>query len=128
MSEHLTVPPGTLLLVEDDAGVRTGLAEMLRCDGFSVADFPHPRALPQLTLLGGVALVSTDYQMPEEDGLSLADRFHAQHREVPILLVSAFVNPQLEQRTSQRSFLTVMHKPIEYEALVSFLKRHLRAP
>ena len=85
--------PGSILLVDDEGSFRDSLAEMLRDDGHEVLAYPDPGALPPLHTLSGVDLLLTDYDMPKTNGLTLADRFHACHPRVPVLLVSSSTLP-----------------------------------
>ncbi len=81
-----------ILIVDDDAGSRTALANLLRDEGFSVAvvddgaaalEYLHRPSLPRLIVL--------DLMMPGMDGWDLR---HAQKRDpilaaIPVIAVSA---------------------------------------
>ena len=43
-----------------------------------------------------------DYQMDGEDGLSFADRFHAIHPDVPVVMVTAYWSRHLDAGRPRR--------------------------
>jgi nitrogen-specific signal transduction histidine kinase len=81
----------TILLVEDEAGLRDLASRILRKAGYRV----HVAAGPQeaLLVLAGdidVDLVLTDVVMPGMNGFALADRIHETRRALPILFMTGF--------------------------------------
>lgn len=102
-----------VLLVEDDASVRGGLAASLRADGHTVYDYCSPAELPALVALR-VAVVISDYQMPNTNGLAFADAFHDVQPAVPVVLLTAFC---AAASVCRRDFLKVQSKPFDYDEL-----------
>ena len=108
--------PTSILLVDDEGAFRDSLAEMLRDDGHEVLAYAAPAAMPPLHTLSGVELLLTDYDMAETNGLRLADRFHACHPTVPVLLATAY-RTGLGAEVARRPFLRMVKKPVPYETL-----------
>jgi len=106
-----------ILLLEDEPSLRTGLAQMLRDDGHEVWDYAAPAEVPSLSDLDGVAVAVTDYEMPGKNGLAFADEFHAQHPDVPVLLMTAYRKPSLAAQVLDRPYLRILQKPVDYEAI-----------
>jgi len=79
-----------ILLIDDDPSSRLGLSGALGDDGHKVFAFAFPAQVPaDGRLLDGTLLV-TDYEMPGENGMEFADRFHAARPDVPVVLMTAF--------------------------------------
>ena len=80
----------TILIVEDEALVRTLLADELRDQGAQVLEAGDAvEALDLLTRSGPIDLVFSDIHMPGEfDGLELAMRIQAQFPDVLVMLTS----------------------------------------
>jgi len=109
-----------LLLVDDDELFRGALAANLREDGFEVREYASGEAVP-IGQLQGVQLVLTDYMMDKEDGLTFAQRFHRAHPEVPVIVITAFATAHLESAVEASDYLTLLHKPLDYEELLARL-------
>ncbi len=78
----------TILLVEDDAGVRTGLKYRLRGEGFEVLEAPTSAAA--WPLLPQADVVVLDWMLPDEPGVRLLERIReGPHAELPVLLLTA---------------------------------------
>jgi DNA-binding NtrC family response regulator len=112
----------TIVLIDDDENFRSGLAENLRDDGYAVQEYAAPGEVPPQ--LPGIELAITDYLMAGENGLSFARRFHAAHPSVPVVLVTAYSTPAVEQEAVASGFISVLHKPVRYEQ-VHRLVEHL---
>ncbi len=82
----------TVLLVEDDAGVRGVARRMLERHGYTVVEAEHGvDALGQIEHRGGaVDLVLTDVRMPGLDGRELARRLRAERPSLPVVLMSGY--------------------------------------
>jgi DNA-binding NtrC family response regulator len=117
-----------VILLDDEPSFRMSLADMLRDDGHDVRDYAVPAHLPALATLKEVAILITDYEMPGQDGLQLADAFHAHHPDVPVLLVTAYRTQSLDLQVRVRPFLRLVQKPIDYEVLHALLHDACTAP
>ncbi|MFN8546042.1 MAG: response regulator [Candidatus Binatia bacterium] len=108
-----------ILLLDDDDGFRYGVAENLRDDGHEVTEFAGPRDVPPLSALGRVDVVITDYEMSPEDmdGLSFADAVAREQPGAPVVLVTAFVTPNLEAEVARRPWVHLCAKPCRYDEL-----------
>ncbi|MBP1687304.1 MAG: two component, sigma54 specific, transcriptional regulator, Fis family [Deltaproteobacteria bacterium] len=106
-----------VLLVDDDEGFRSALAEHLRDDGYAVIEYAAAQDVPAFGGLGEVHVVVTDYDMPGTDGLSFADRFHAVHPRVPIIMVSGSCSTHLQTQAAARGFVALLPKPFQYDSL-----------
>jgi len=116
-----------VLLIDNDADFRNGLAENLRDDGHQVREYETPAAIPTLDDMNDVhAVVVADYNCRHE-GLVFADRFHAAYPTVPIVLVTAYWSESVEAEAAQRDFLCVRSKPLDYDELHDHLQTGHRA-
>jgi len=114
---------GIVLLVDDDECFRSALAENLRDDGCKVIEYSAAQEVPPLVGLTDVSVVVTDYEMPGTDGLAFADRFHAAHPRVPIIMVTGWCTSQLEAEAATRGFISLLPKPLQYDKLHRLLRQ-----
>ena len=110
-----------VLLLDSDDDFRSALAANLTDDGHAVVHFARPRDVPPLATFEELTLLILDYQLDGEDGLSFADRFHASHPRVPVVMVTTYASDRLEAEVAARTFLTLRHKPVDYEELARLL-------
>jgi signal transduction histidine kinase/DNA-binding response OmpR family regulator len=93
--ERLAVAPGgvrtTVLVVEDEDGVRRFACEALRDLGYDVLEANSPKqALEILGVHSEVALLLTDVVMPEMNGRDLADRAQALRPGLSVLFMTGY--------------------------------------
>lgn len=84
----------TILLVDDDDGVRTFVRRALEIDGYAVQEATD--GAEALDLLRGPArgagLVLSDIVMPVMDGIALALNVARERPEVPVMLMTGYAN------------------------------------
>lgn len=115
----------TVLVVDDDPGVRFALIEVLRDRGYRVvAADSGARAL---ALLDGVDVVVTDLAMPEMDGLELVSQIAARAPALPVLLLTAHGSEQLVRIASSRGACGCLSKPFDIDEIARAIE-HARAP
>lgn len=115
---HRQVP---VLLIDDDEGFRSALAENLRNDGYNVLEYGAADQVPSLHTLGRVKVVLSDYEMPRVNGVAFADSFHAVHPRTPVVILTAHPQTVLAPYMATRDFLRVLQKPVDYSVLQRLL-------
>lgn len=86
----------SILVVEDEALIRTILSDELRMAGFSVVEATcADEALSYLSAIGMVDLVFTDIQMPGSmNGLDLVRRLRQQNPSLRVIITSGNAGPK----------------------------------
>jgi FixJ family two-component response regulator len=120
--------PETVLVVDDDAAVRSALKFALEVEGFRVRLYDTSSALLADQDLPDRACMVIDFRMPCIDGLELVKRLRERHIDLPAILISARVNDQLRGRASLGGISCVLEKPLSDEALVECIREALGAP
>lgn len=115
----------TILLVDDDAGVRFALTEVLRDRGYRV--ICATSGAQALTLLAGVDVVVTDLTMPGMDGLELVSRILARAPGLPVILLTAHGSEQLVRIASSRGARGCLSKPFDIDDVARAIE-HARMP
>jgi PAS domain S-box-containing protein len=93
----LSVDPSgdeTILLAEDEAGVRRYVRQILERHGYTVLEAENGREALELARenSGGVHLLLTDVVMPKMGGAELAEEFFAAWPAVPVLCMSGYTD------------------------------------
>jgi CheY-like chemotaxis protein len=96
-SERARTGQETILVVEDEPGVRRLVSEIFERAGYHVRTAAHGReALAHLDAAGAdasVALVVSDVVMPEMGGIELRALLRASRPALPVLLMSGYPAP-----------------------------------
>jgi CheY-like chemotaxis protein len=123
---------GTILLVEDEEGVREVAQRMLQEIGFETIEAEDGRqALDIIEEVGdSLAAVLLDLSMPRMGGAETLRRLRARHPQLPVLMMSGYteqaVAPQFEE--SGPGATAFLQKPFLAEDLIAVLRRFAEAP
>jgi two-component system, cell cycle sensor histidine kinase and response regulator CckA len=106
----------TILLVEDDAQVRTLAREILEEGGYTVLEAALPTKALQIASQTRVELVLTDVIMPQMRGPALAERLNRLQPHAKMLLMSGYPDDPNTKNVA-RDF-TVLKKPLTPDGLL----------
>lgn len=115
---------GTILLVEDEDGLRSLNARGLRSRGYSVIEASNGieaiEALEQKN--GAVDLVVSDVVMPEMDGPTLLREMRVRNPNLKIIFVSGYAEEAFEKSLPENEQFAFLAKPFALSALVEKVK------
>jgi two-component system cell cycle sensor histidine kinase/response regulator CckA len=115
---------GTILLVEDEEGLRSLNARGLRSRGYSVIEASNGieamEALDEKN--GAVDLVVSDVVMPEMDGPTLLKEMRARNPNLKIIFVSGYAEEAFEKSLPENEQFAFLAKPFALSALVAKVK------
>jgi two-component system response regulator FixJ len=121
-NSQVPISPGIVLIVDDDAAVRSALKFALELEGYQVRTYGDPEALLADTLPERACLV-VDYRMPGLDGLSMVSRLRQRHVDLPvILIVSEALSPRLRVRAGRVGVQDVLEKPLSDGMLLDSIR------
>jgi CheY-like chemotaxis protein len=109
----------SVLVIEDDDGVRESLAAVLRDEGYEVElAASGAEALRRLEHEPLPTLILLDLMMPGMDGIDFrrAQLADARLREVPVIIVSA--RPDVAHQARQLGADDFLRKPMSFEELL----------
>jgi two-component system cell cycle sensor histidine kinase/response regulator CckA len=116
---------GTILLVEDEDGLRSLNARGLRSRGYSVIEASNGieamEALEEKN--GAVDLVVSDVVMPEMDGPTLLREMRARNPNLKIIFVSGYAEDAFEKSLPENEQFAFLPKPFALSALVEKVKQ-----
>jgi len=119
---------GTILVADDDSGIRTVLNQALGRAGYSVRTTGNAATLWQRVNDGEGDLVITDVVMPDGNGLDLIPRIRQIRPELRIVVMSAHKTLMTAVRAAERGAFEYLPKPFDLNELVSIVKRAFEAP
>jgi two-component system cell cycle sensor histidine kinase/response regulator CckA len=118
---------GTILLVEDEEGLRSLNARGLQSRGYSVLQAGNGiEALEELERNGGkVDLVVSDVVMPEMDGPTLMKELRKRNPDIKIIFVSGYAEDAFEKSFLDHEQFNFLPKPFTLKQLVTAVKESM---
>jgi two-component system response regulator FixJ len=118
---------GTVLIVDDDAAVRSSLKFALEVEGLKVRLYDGAEALLADGDLPSCGCLVVDYRMPVMDGLALIDAMRARNVAMPAILITGRANKQLRCLAAKSGVREVLEKPLSDGALVDSIRSAMAA-
>jgi len=145
--KHRDGAPGlNVLIVDDDRSITRTLAVLLELEGHRAVVARSEQLAVLLELEGHRAVVArseqdalqraaeipldcvlSDLRMGKENGLALHRAFRERHPTMPVILMTAYIEPGLVEQSLNEGVLAVLEKPLNVDALLAFLSRLQRA-
>ncbi len=121
--------PSTILVVDDEPGVRAVTRRVLERAGFDVVVAGDvEEAATALEQEGPFDLVLTDLSLPDGDGKGVADLAGARLPAVPVLIMSGYSERSEQEELLQRSGITdYLSKPFTRDQLLDSVRSALEA-
>jgi CheY-like chemotaxis protein len=106
-----------VLIVEDEKTFQISILDGLRRheEEFRVLTAENGKAAKEILETLPVDLVVTDLKMPEMDGIELIAYIRKNHPYTPVIVMTAFGNPELENWLQSIGVFGYLEKPIDFE-------------
>jgi len=117
----------TILVVEDEAGIRALVRKILRRQGYDVLEASNGDEALAICRehAGQIDLLITDVIMPEVGGRELVDRFHEMRRDAKVLYVSGYTDDATIYSGKYPPGTAFLQKPFTLGALLDKVKEVL---
>jgi CheY-like chemotaxis protein len=118
--EAVALPSGSLLIVDDEAGIRLMLGAMLERHGYRILEAASgDEALVSIGTEAGVDGVILDWNMPGLSREALVDKIVEQHPDLPIVIMSGFAEDMLGDLLDRYPRVQFCQKPFTVELLLA---------
>ena len=120
----------TILLVEDEAGVRSVAREVLEMEGYNVLEAEDGVKGLQLAMThqGPIHLLLSDVVMPGMSGRDLAERLSVQRPGIRVLFISGYTDDTVVRRGVRDAKVAFLQKPFTLENLAQKVREVLDGP
>jgi two-component system, NtrC family, nitrogen regulation response regulator NtrX len=116
----------TILIVDDEPGVRNALTGVLRDEGYSVEAVPTGEACLERAARGGLDLIVLDVWLPGMDGLATLARLRERQVDAQVVLISGHGNIESAVRAIKMGAFDFVEKPLSLEKTVLVIGNALR--
>ncbi|MBZ5555412.1 MAG: PAS domain S-box protein [Acidobacteriia bacterium] len=119
----------TILVVEDEEGVRSLVRSILEMKGYEVLDAGNAEVALELLAQSQhpIDMLLTDVIMPRISGVELARRFKSQYPQVKVLFMSGYTDTALTNHGVLESGTALIEKPFTPHALAQKVREVLDA-
>jgi UDP-3-O-[3-hydroxymyristoyl] N-acetylglucosamine deacetylase len=117
----------TILLVDDDASVRSSIGDVLRDEGFEVITASDGHEAVETIAREHPSLVLLDVWMPEMDGIEVLAQIKGSDAGLPVIVLSGHGNVEMAVRATRLGAADFIEKPFSIDGLLSSVRRALDA-
>ena len=114
-----------ILVVDDEPGMRKSLAIMLRRDGYQVTETGSVAEAVGRLKGEPYQLIIADLMMEPLNGLDLLTLVQEHRPECPVIIVTAFGNPDARAQALRRGARDFLEKPVPASELLEHIQRVL---
>ena len=118
----------TVLVADDDAGIRTVIGQALERAGYQVRITSNAATLWRWISDGQGDVVITDVVMPDENGLDLIPRIRKIRPELRVIVMSAQSTLLTAVKATERGAFEYLPKPFDLNELIAVVRRALEIP
>ncbi len=115
----------TVLIVDDEAQIRTSVSGVLADEGFRVLEADNGRSALAAIAEGQPHLVLLDIWMPEVDGIELLRQIQDRHPGTRVIVISGHGNIETAVRATRLGALDFIEKPFSLDGLLQRVERAL---
>jgi two-component system, LuxR family, response regulator FixJ len=113
-------------IIDDDEAVREALSDLLLALDLSCRTFDRAEPFMAEYVPGRFDCLITDVSMPGISGLDLMQHLRSIGASIPVIIVTAGMNPANRMRAMEGGAHAYLTKPVSGEALVRHLRSALR--
>jgi two-component system, NtrC family, nitrogen regulation response regulator NtrX len=116
----------TILIVDDEPGVRAALTGVLRDEGYNVESVASGEACLDRVTRGSVDLIVLDVWLPGMDGLATLARLRERQVDAQVVLISGHGNIESAVRAIKMGAFDFVEKPLSLDKTVLVVRNALR--
>jgi len=118
-----------ILIVDDERNFLLSLSDMFETceEQFKIQTAGNGKEAAEILDQEAIDLVVTDLKMPELDGFGLLAHMSKTTPDIPVIAMTAFGTPDMEDQLLNMGAFQYIEKPIEFDTLVAKIKEGLDA-
>jgi two-component system, NtrC family, nitrogen regulation response regulator NtrX len=115
----------TILIIDDEPGIRTVLADVLKDEGYTVISAEDGAQGLSLLAVEPVDLVFLDVWLPRMGGIDVLKRLRAEHPDVEVIMISGHANISLAVQAAKMGAFDFLEKPLSLERTITVARNAL---
>ncbi len=102
-----------ILIVDDEAAIRSALKEVLEYEGFSISEAPDGETALKMVLKESFDLIFCDIKMPKLDGLDFLSELKKEDIQVPVVMITGHGTIDTAVEAIKRGAYDFIQKPLD---------------
>ena len=119
------MPGKTVMIVEDDSGLREALCKVLTASGFGVTAFASAEECLEATAARRVSCLVADIRLPGATGLDLYRSLEGRGPAPPVIFMTAFDEPHTREEAARLGARAYLVKPFRGKELAEAVTQAL---
>ncbi len=119
------MPKGTILVVDDEAGIRESLSGIFEDEGYNVITASSGEEAVIITDENIPDIVFLDVWLPGIDGIETLTKFKELYSDIPVVIISGHGNIELAVKAIKIGAYDFLEKPLSLEKALIVAKRAL---
>jgi FixJ family two-component response regulator len=111
-----------IAVVDDNELMQDSLCDLIESGGFEAQCFGSARAFLESGLHLRAACLIVDIRMPKMSGLELQARLKEEGRNIPIIFMTAFDDPEIRAEAMKDGAVELLAKPFDHQLLLKMLR------
>jgi len=120
------IPKETLLFVDDEESILEVASEYFNAKGYNILTASNGRLAAEIIADKKIDCCFTDINMPEMDGLELAEHIRLVDNTIPVIIMTGYPSLDNTIRTLKNGVVDFLIKPVNLNQLEICVKRVLR--
>ena len=113
----------SIVVVEDDAGMRKAIERLLRAGGFKYVSFASAEALLEAAAADTAACLVLDVHLPGLSGFQLQRQLMASGRKSPVIFITAHDDAAARDEAQRIGNVAYFRKPFDGKALLEAIRQ-----
>ena len=102
-----------ILIVDDEAAIRSALKEVLEYEGFSISEAPDGETALKMVMKESFDLIFCDIKMPKLDGLDFLSELKKEEINVPVVMITGHGTIDTAVEALKRGAYDFIQKPLD---------------
>ena len=113
----------TVLIVDDEASIRTSLERLLKAGGYETTVAADGNEALARASEQEYEVVLLDIGMPGLSGLDVLGRLHTDHPDTSVIMVTALVEPKTAVDAMQLGACDYVTKPVDFDDILARIEK-----
>jgi FixJ family two-component response regulator len=118
----MSMPRTSVAVIDDDAGMRKGLARLLTAFGFKPTAYSSAEDFLERYVVGMFACLVLDIHLPGMSGIELRRRLTAMDSKLPVIFITAVDDELVRLAANAVGCAACLRKPFPARALIDAIK------